>query len=57
MEEFDGNWNFDPSKYIVCRRFWNDPLMLMKRREEWAVLNAELRKNKEPEWIECLRRW
>jgi outer membrane lipopolysaccharide assembly protein LptE/RlpB len=55
MKEFDGNWNFDPSKYIVCRRFWKDPLMIMKRREEWAVLNAELRKNNQPEWIETLR--
>jgi hypothetical protein len=55
MKEFDGNWNFDPSQYIVCRRFWGDPLMFMTRKE-WAVLNAELRKNNQPEWIEKLNR-
>lgn len=49
MKEFDGNWNFDPSKYVVCNRFYRDPLMIMLRREEWAQLNKELRAKGEPE--------
>lgn len=54
MKEFDNNWNFDPSIYIVCNRFHKDPLMLMTRKE-WAEQNKVLRENKEPEWIESLR--
>ena len=56
MKLFDGNWNFDPSVYIVCNRYYKDPMMIMLRREEWAVLNKELREKGEAEWIERIKR-
>lgn len=55
MKLFDGNWNFDPSVYIVCKRFYKDPAMFMLRKE-WAALNKELREKGEAEWIEKLNR-
>ena len=55
MKEFDGNWNFDRSKFIVCRRHYLDPLMFMTRKE-WSMRNVVLRENKEVEWIETLHR-
>lgn len=55
MKLFDGNWNFDPSQFIVCNRFHKDPLMFMERKE-WAMRNSLLRQNKEAEWIEHLHR-
>ena len=51
MKEFDGNWNFDRSKFIVCSRHYLDPLMFMTRKE-WSMRNVVLRENKEAEWIE-----
>lgn len=51
MEIFNGDWNFDPSKYIVCRRFYGDPKMFMTRKE-WSERNKVLRENDEPIWIE-----
>jgi len=56
MKLFGGNWNFNPKDYIVCNRFYKDPLMIMHRREEWAVLNKKLREKGEPEWIETIKR-
>ena len=55
MKLFDGNWNFDPSMYIVCSRFYKDPLMFMERKE-WVSLNRQLRAQGDPEYIEYLKR-
>ena len=50
MKLFDGNWNFDRSIYIVCSKKWDEPKMIMTRKE-WAALNKE---GKE-QWIEAIR--
>lgn len=55
MKKFDGNWNFDPSKYVVCNRHYDQPLILATRKE-WAEWNKVCRRNDVPEWIETVKR-
>ena len=51
MNEWDGNWIFNRARWVVCRQYCNDPLLLLSR-EEWAAFNKKARANGQATLIE-----